>query len=137
MGSGMRPDSPGGRTTLPAAASWVGTPSLFISHTPLLDLLHSSKEVRNRWFQVPRVAGSPPPWNDERPGVPTSPGLRLFHGLVWKDACGAEARSWGSSKVLGPHSWGDAARPAPRADTHRCLTRRVLHGGSFPPGKEI
>ena len=46
-----------GRTTLPAAASWVGTPSLFISHTLLLDLLHTSKEVRNRWFQVPKVAG--------------------------------------------------------------------------------
>ena len=104
MGSRMRPDSPGGRTTLPAAASWVGTPSLFISHTPLLDLLHSSKEVRNRWFQVPRVAGSPPPWNDERPGVPTSPGLRLFHGLVWKDACGAEARSWGHTAGAMQHA---------------------------------
>ena len=56
--SRTRPHTPRGQTTLLAAVSCVGAPSLFIPHTPLLDLLHSSKEVRNRWFQVRKVAGS-------------------------------------------------------------------------------
>lgn len=56
--SRTHPHMPRGQTTLLAAASCLGAPSLFIPHTPLLDPLHSSKEVRNRWFQVPKAAGS-------------------------------------------------------------------------------
>ena len=79
----------------------------------------------------PQSGWVPPPWGGESPGVPTSPGLRLFHGLVWKDTCGAEARSWDHTAGAMRHT------PAPRPDTHRCLTRRVLYGGPFPPGKKI
>lgn len=103
---------------------------LYLTH-PTLRPASYQQGSEKQMVSSPQSGWSPPPWDDERPGIPTSPGLRLFHGLVWKDACGAEARSCDHTAGAMRHA------PASRADTHRCLTRCVLHGGPFPLGKEI